>query len=60
MKAVVTNIKGEYFYEIDNIVNVQFVNNNLIITSLMEDETRTTQYNSNKVIVNVTGGKIDG
>ena len=60
MKAIVTNIKSEYFYEIENIVNVQYANNYLIITKLEKDIVRTITYNSKEVLINIIGGEIDG
>ncbi|MBO7735744.1 MAG: hypothetical protein J6S67_24465 [Methanobrevibacter sp.] len=54
MKATVTNIRNDYNYTIENIVSVQYINNNLVITTIEVDGTVATRhYNSNEVLVNI-------
>lgn len=53
MKATVTNIRGDYNYTIENIVSVQYINNNLLITTVEDGEVKTRAYNSSEVLVNI-------
>lgn len=53
MRATVTNIKGEYNYTLENIVSVQYINNNLIITRMEDNEVHTVSYNSSEVLINI-------
>lgn len=53
MKATVTNIRGDYNYTIENIVSVQYINNNLLIAKVEDGEVKTMTYNSSEVLVNI-------
>ena len=53
MKATITNIRGEYNYTLENIVSVQYINNNLIITKMENNEVKTMTYNSSEVLINI-------
>ncbi len=51
MKAVVTNKKGEYIYTIENVVAVNYVENNLIIVSIEDGIASTHTYFAKEKIV---------
>lgn len=53
MKATVTNIRNDYHYTVENIVSVQYINNNLLITKVEDGEVKTITYNSSEVLVNI-------
>lgn len=54
MKATVRNINNEYKeYEINGIVNIQYVGQNLILTSMRNGEVATNMYNSADVIIEI-------
>lgn len=54
MKATVRGVTGEFQeYEIENIVSVQYVSCNLILTCITDDGIKTLTYNAGNVIVEI-------
>lgn len=54
MKAYVSSLKREFVsYELDNVVSVQYVGRDLILTTMECGSPSTHHYNSNEVIVNI-------
>lgn len=52
MRATVTNTKGDYFYTLENIVAITYVNKSIIITTMRDGEILTHHYSA-EVIINI-------
>lgn len=54
MTATVRSIAGEFpEYRVHNIISVQYIAGNLVLTYLVEGTVKTSTYNSNAVIVEI-------
>lgn len=54
MRATVRSVTGEFKeYEIEKIVNVQYVSCNLLLTCITDDGVKTLTYNTGNVIVEI-------
>lgn len=53
MTATVTNINGDYHYIKENIINVLYAHNAIVLTILEDGELNHLTYSAKEVIINI-------
>lgn len=53
MVATITNIYGEYNYQIENIIDVQYAGKEIILTKLENGKLSPIHFGSNEVIIHI-------